>query len=240
MFYEHEFRLELGAERAERALAERASVDLLTWNVFASLDTHADRDWLAYRLQAFGGATVRAPVRISLFSGRDREPLLAPSHAYVASVRAKARSVGGTDDSVTALVAPVEADVRIESPDVLVLVDAMLVSFARGAGGRDRIVELVDAGLEHARRLSKTLAVGVVYPSGTALAGEVSARMRALRDPGALAAEMRHREHVPDVLLREVTWQQLLRTWESERAYLDLAGQPVRPFLDYCRQLGLR
>jgi hypothetical protein len=110
----------------------------------------------------------------------------------------------------------------------------------RGAGGRDRVVELVDAGLEQARRLSKTLAVAVVYPSGTEVGSEVSARMHRLRDPAVLAAELPHRTQVPPVVLREVPWQQLLRMWEQEQPYLRLGGQPVKAFLEHARALGLR
>ena len=61
-------------ERLTRMRTEPQNVDLLTWNVFASLDTHADQNWLAYCLQEIGGPGLRAPVRISLFSGRHRAP----------------------------------------------------------------------------------------------------------------------------------------------------------------------
>lgn len=241
VFYADELRLELSgdAPRLERVLTDPASVDLLTWNVFASLDTHRDRDYLAYRLQQFGGSEVRAPVRLSLWTGRHREPLLRPSPGYVATVRERARAAGGSAVSTAELEAPIEVPVRIESPDVLVLVDTLLDHPRRGAGGRDRLVELVDAGLDHARRLSKTLAVAAVYPSGTPVAAEVSAGMNDLRDPARLAAALPHRDRVPPVILREVPWQQLLRIWEQEAPYLELGGQPVKHFLQHVRGRAL-
>jgi hypothetical protein len=240
-FYADELRLELAGDpqRLERILSDPDSVDLLTWNVFASLDTHPDRDYLAYRLQQLGGPEVRAPVRISLWTGRAREPLLRPSAGYVAAVRERARMVGGSAASTAELEAPVEVPVRVESPDVLVLVETMLGRYRRGAGGRDRLVELIDAGLDQARRLSKALAVAVVYPSGTPVAAEVSARVDALRDPAALAAELPHRERIPPVVLREVAWQQLLRVWDEESRYLQVAGQPVKAFREHLRARDL-
>ena len=38
--------------------------------------------------------------------------------------------------------------------------------------------------------------------------------------------------------LREVSWQQLLRVWESEVDYLDLPTSP-RPFLEHVKRNGL-
>jgi hypothetical protein len=108
-----------------------------------------------------------------------------------------------------------------------------------GQAGRDRLVELVDVGLEQARRLSTSLAVAVVYPSGTAAASEVSARMARLRQPGVLAAELPARGPLPPVTLREVPWQQLIRVWEQESPFLRLGGQPVRPFVERLRELGV-
>jgi hypothetical protein len=227
-------------ERLERLVTDTRSVDLLTWNVLASLARHPDREWLAHRLQMFGGTRLRAPARVALWTGRDREPRLEPTPGYLAAIRQRAADAAGDDDSLAAFAAPIEVPVRIESPEVLCLVDTTLDAYPRGAGGRDRVLELVDAGLEHARRLGKHLAVAVVYASGTQGAREVSARMQALRDRTALAAELAHRQHVPEVILREVTWQQLLATWRQEVGYLPLGGQPVRAFRDHAAELGLR
>lgn len=241
-FYADELRMLLGEEpeRLARVLEDPDSVELLTWNVFASLDTHRDRRYLAYRFQAFGGGSVREPVRLSLWSGRHREPLLRPSAAYVARVRELARAAGGDASATKELEAPLEVPVRVETPDVLILIEPMLDAYPRGAGGRDRLVELIDAGLDQARRLSKTLAVAVVYPSGTSVAAQASACMQHLRDPAALAEELGRCDQVPPVVLREVPWQQLIRVWEQERDHLHLSGQPVRAFLEHARQRALR
>lgn len=241
VFFADDLRLELAddAERRDRVFSDPDSVDLLTWNVFSSLDTHTDRPYLAYRLQAFGGAEVRAPIRISLWVGRDREPLLRPSTAYVARIRERARAAGGDASSTAELERPIEVAVLIESPEVCILVDTLGDRPRQGAGGRDRIVELVDAGLDHARRLSKTLAVAAVYPSGTRLAADLSARINRLRDPAALAAELPQRPRVPAVVLREVPWQGLLRTWEQELPYLRLGGEPSKAFLEHVRSRRL-
>lgn len=240
VFFADDLRLELAGDpdRLQRVLSDPDSVELLTWNVFASLDTHTDPAYLAYRLQALGGGEVRAPVRISLWTGREREPLLRPGSGYVATVRGRARAAGGDASSTTALEAPIEVPVRIESPDVVVLVDTIGDRYRPGTGGRDRLVELIDAGLDQARRLSKTLAVAVVYPSGTPVATEVSARVNRLRDPATLAAELPHRSGVPAVVLREVPWQQLLRLWEQELPHLRVAGQPSKAFLELARSRG--
>jgi hypothetical protein len=241
VFFADDLRLELAgdAERRDRVFTDPDSVDLLTWNVFSSLDTHTDRPYLAYRLQAFGGAEVRAPIRISLWVGRDREPLMPPSTAYIARIRERARAAGGDASSTAELERPIEVPVLIESPEVSILVDTLGDRPRQGSGGRDRIVELVDAGLDHARRLSKTLAVAVVYPSGTRLAADLSARINRLRDPAALAAEMPYRSRVPAVVLREVPWQGLLRTWEQELPYLRLGGEPAKAFLEHVRSRRL-
>jgi len=240
-FYADQLRLILAdePERLEAALTDPTSLDLVTWNLFASLDTHQDPDYLAYRFQPFGGTALRAPARIALWTGKRRGPRLRPSRGYVTTVRERARSAGGDATSTQAFEAPVEVPVRIESPDVLVLIETMGRDYPRGVGGRDRIVELVDAGLEHARRLTKTLAVALVYRSGSNAAAEASARMLALRDPATLAAELPHRHSVPPVVLREMPWQQLARIWEQEVPYLDLAGQPVRPFIELLRERDL-
>ncbi len=240
-FYAEQLRLLLAdaPERLERLLSDPDSVDLLTWNVFSSLDTHRDRAYLAYRLQALAGTQLAAPVRVSLWTGRDREPLLRPSSGYVAQVRERARAAGGGPDATAELEAPLEVPVRIESADVLVLVDTSLGTPHRGAGGRDRIVELLDAGLDHARRLSKTLALAFVH-AGPEGGSDLSARLEALREPAALAAALPYRPAVPPVVLRESSWQQLLQIWEQEIPYLELGGQPARAFLDHVRARGLR
>lgn len=240
-FYADQLRLMLAGEpeRLEAALTDPTSLDLVTWNLFASLDTHQDPDYLAYRLQPFGGSGIRSPVRISMWTGRRRGPRLQPSHGYVTTVRERAQSVGGDASATEAFEAPIEVPVRVESPDVLVLTETMGKEYPYGVGGRDRIIELVDAGLEHARRLSKTLAVALVYRSGSNAAAEASARMQALRDPATLAAELPHRQSVPPVVLREMPWQQLARIWEQEVPYLDLGGQPVRPFIELLHERDL-
>lgn len=241
VFYAEDFRQRVtDPERVRRALEEDGNADVLTWNVFASLDTHEDRDWLAYRLQAFGGTQVHGPIRIALWTGRDREPLLRPSNAYLTAIRERARAAGADDGDLSDFARPIEVPVRIESPDVLMLVDTSLGGYPRGAGGRDRLVELLDAGIDAARRLDKALAVAVVYPSGTEDSGELSARLHQLRDKANLAAALPHRDRLPEVHLREIGWQQLLRIWESESGYLDLGGQPVKAFLRHCERLGLR
>jgi hypothetical protein len=241
VFYADELRLELPPERFERALTGEASVDLLVWNVFASLDTHDDRDWLAYRLQSFGGASARAPIRISLWRGRDRGPLLTPSPGHVRTIRARVRAAGADETTLSDLDEPVEVPVRIETPETLVLVDALVRGgYPPGPGGRDRLLAIIDAGLEQARRLSKQLAVAVVYPLRAPGAADASRRMSHLRDPANLAAALPHHSSVPQVPLREVTWQQLLHLWEQELAYLDLSGQPVRAFRQYAANLSLR
>jgi hypothetical protein len=225
--------------RLQRILVEPRSVDLLTWNVFASLGTHRDPEWLAYRLECLLGPA-RPPVRVALWTGRHREPLLPPNRGYLEVARRRAQQVGGDERAIAGLAEPVEVPVRIATPDVVGLVDTTLDALPSGTGGRDRVVELVDVGLDHARRLSTTLAVAVVYPSGTAIGRELSARLQRLRRPESLAAALPHRAAVPQVVLRELAWQQLLTLWESEAGYLDLGGQPVKPFLDHVRRLGLR
>jgi hypothetical protein len=240
VFYPEQLRLHVGDERADRAFEDPDSLDLLTWNIFASLDTHSDPEWLAYRMQALGGAGVTAPARIALWSGRDREPLLRPSHAYLAAARQRSQAAGGNGDSLAEVERPVEVPVRIESPRTLVLVDVLDRGYPGGTGGRDRLIELIDAGLDHARRLSSTLAVAVIYPSGTQAGRDASARLNELRDPANLAAQLAHRATVPTVLLREVSWQRLISTWEQEISYLHLSGQPVKAFLELASRRGLR
>jgi hypothetical protein len=223
-------------ERLERMFHAPDSVDLLTWNVFESMDSDRDRAYLASVLQALAGADLDPPVRITLWTGRQREPLLRPSPAYVRHLRAKV----GEDPSLDVFAQPIQVPVRIESPGVLALVDTTIDRPLRGAGGRDRLVELVDAGLEHARYVSKELTVGVVYRSGTHTAATLSARINALRDPDQLAAALPWRERVPTVRFREVPWHELLRVWQREHGNYRLSGQPVRAFLEYVAALGLR
>ena len=241
VFYADQLRLVLADEpdRLERVFNDPDSVDLLTWNVFASLDTHDDNAWLAHRLEALGGPQVRAPARISLWSGRHRGPLLHPSPGYLDMIRERSDKAGGPAADLSEFARPIEVPVRIETPSVLILVDTALASTPRGSGGRDRLLELIDAGTDHARRLSKQLAVAVVYASGSITAAELSTRLQQLRDRRRLAADMPYRDVPPDLLLREVSWQQLLRTWESELDYLSVDGQPVRAFLSHAKARGL-
>lgn len=242
MFWPERLRAAAGEERAAAAATNPESLDLLVWNVFATLETHADPDWLAYRLQMLGGTSVTAPIRLGLWAGRSNEPLLRPSREYVAAVRAKAEAAGGGAAALAAFTAPVEVPVLVESPAVIALVDATVGPYPRGAGGRDRILELVDVGVEHAQRLGKQLAVGVVYVSGSRSAGELSARLNDLRGKGALAEALPHADPraLDRVLLREVSWQQLLRTWQAETSYLDLPSSPSpKAFLAHCKDRGL-
>jgi len=226
--------------RRERILRDPRSVDLLTWNIFSSLETHSDPDWLAFRMQDLAGPNVTAPVRLSLWTGRVREPFLHQNRAYLDLVQRRARKVGGDERSVAAFAQPVEVPVRLESADVVGFVETTLDTVPGGAGGRDRIVELVDVGLDQARRLSARLAVALVYRSGTPVGAELAARLQRLQDPAVLAAALPHRPSLPAVTLRELSWQSLLRIWESEISYLRLGGQPVKPFLEHARRLGLR
>ena len=241
-FYGTDLRAVLADEapRLERIVSEPDNVDLLTWNVFASLDTHSDRDYLAYRLQSLGGGGLRAPLRISLWTGRNREPLLRPTGAYLDTVRERILAAGGSAAALDEFDDPIEVPVRIESPDVLVLVETALRIAPAGAAGRDRLLELVDAGLEQARRLDATLSVAVVSEAGTPAATLLSSRVEQLSDPARLAAELPHRDRIPPVLFRELTWQRLLQLWDAEREWLDLAGEPVRSFVGHTRRLGLR
>lgn len=234
VFWADDARAQMGDARFTAAQRDPVSVDLLTWNVFQSLETHFDPEWLAYRLQQLGGTGVTTPVRLSLWTGRDSDPLLQPSRGYLAAVRE--RAAGASEEDLAAFRAPIEVPVRIESPDVLCLVDTVLDEVDRGSGGRDRLLELIDAGLEHARHLSKTLAVAVVYQAGTPAAKELSARLDQLRR--TLPQELPHQPAAGKVQLRDLSWQQLLRVWESELDYLSLPGS-AKPFLQHVKRHGL-
>jgi hypothetical protein len=239
LFAPERLRLLVGEERTQRALEDPDSVDLLVWNVFSTLDTHRDPRWMAARWQQLGGPGVREPVRLSLWTGRDREPLLHPPASYIAQVRKRAHAAGGDDASVAEFGAPVEVPVRLESPDVLALIDAVGAQPGRGRGGRERLIEVIDVAIEQARRSGKTAAVGVIYRSGTAASAELSGRINALRNDRVLGAELAYRPTLPPVVLREMSWQQLVRIWQAELDYLDVGGLPVKAFLAHCRDRGL-
>jgi hypothetical protein len=238
LFYADQVRLLLDhdPERIQRMLHDPTSVDLLTWNIFASLNTDEDREYLAGVLQTFGGPDLLAPVSLSLWTGRHTEPRLEPSHAYIRHIREAA----GEGAELAEFTGPIEVPVRVESRNALVLIETTFDQLPRGRGGRDRLVELVDAGLVHAGRVGKQLAVAVVYRSGTAGAAALSRRVNELRDPKGLAAAMPWHRSIPEVVFRELSWQQLVRLWENERSHFKLFGQPVRGFLRYAEQLGLR
>jgi hypothetical protein len=240
VFYADRVRLllEHDPERIERMRTDPTSVDLLTWNIFASLNTDEDREYLAGVLQTFGGPDLAAPVSLSLWTGRHAEPRLEPSYAYLKHIREAAGQSAWAE--LVEFSGPIEVPVRIESPRTLVLIETALDQLPRGRGGRDRLVELVDAGLVHAGRVGKQLAVAVVYRSGTEGAAQLSRRVNELRDPKTLAAAMPWRRSVPEVVFRETTWQQLFRLWENERDHYKLFGQPVRAFLRHADQLGIR
>lgn len=237
VFWADQARAELGEDRYADALRDPVSLDLLTWNIFQTLETHSDPDWLAYRLQQFGGTDVSAPVRLQLWTGAQTDPLLQPSRGYLATVKERAAAAGASEDDIARFRDPIEVPVRIESPDVLCLVDTVLDRADRGTAGRDRLLELIDAGIEHARRLSKQLAVAVVYQAGTPAAQELSVRLNELRG-GALATALPHQPLAGKVLLREISWQQLVRVWESELGYLDIPGSP-KPLLAHLKDVGL-
>lgn len=242
VFYPEQFRLALNddRERVQRAFEDPASLDMLVWNIFASLDTHSDEDWVAYRLQTLGGSAVDAPVRMSLFSGRVNAPILRSSHDYLDHIRSCWSESGAFDGALGEFADPIEVPVRVETPSTLLLVDAALQTLPRGNAGRDRMIELIDAGLDHARRVGKKLAVGVVHVPGSMASRDLSHRVNQLRDPDTLAGEMPWREQIPAVVLREMPWDELIALWDTERRYMDLGGQPVRAFLEHVRTLGLR
>jgi hypothetical protein len=224
VFWPDELSRVLGAERFERARSDPDSVDLLVWNVFRSLETHSDQDFLAYRLKALVSDGLRPPLRLALWTGRSREPLLRPH-----------RVPSGSPEGTLVPSPLIEVSVRIESPDVLALVD--VASCGQDA---ERLLVLIDAGLLHARRLSKQLAVSVISMAGTQVAEDVSTQIQQLRAPDALADALPHHTPLPPVLLGEASWQQVVQIFEEEVAYLRLGGQPVRAFLDHTHALGLR
>jgi hypothetical protein len=235
IFYRNRLELMLRdePERLERMRTEPDNPDLLTWNVFASLDTHDDQDWLAYRLQEIGGPNLRAPIRISLFSGRLRAPYLRPSTAYLREIHRRAQVAHGDHDGVAVFEAPIEVPVRIETPDMLLLVDTGRQRLRSGGGGRDRIAEVVDSGLEHARRLSSRLSVGIVLDDdSTVLRSEVPPLATSER----LAERLPWRATMPRVDVHGAGWSTVLALWDDEAANLDLGGQPTRAFQSYAER----
>lgn len=238
VFRPDELALLIGPERAERARTDPDSVDFLLWNVFSTLETHSDPRYLAYRLEPFGGPRMSGPLRVAMWTGANREPLLRPSGHYLERIKARARLHGGDAAALKQFREPIEVPVRIEAPEVLCLLDASTGTGLRGHGGRDRFEELIDAGLDHARRLGKTLAVGVIYRRGTPTGQELQRRLGELRGSNGLASALSYRAEVPEVVLRDATWDQVLRLWVEEREYLDLEGLPVRKFLDHCSERG--
>jgi hypothetical protein len=220
-------------DRLERIRTAPNSTDLLTWNVFASLDTHRDQAWLAYRLQALGGGDLRGPVRISLFSGARRTPHLRPSPAYVDAVHRRTGVDHGVADSIAVFEQPIEVPVRIETPDVLLLVDTGLDRLRTGSSGRDRLAELADAGLDHARRLSSSLSIGIVANAGTAV---LDTRVKQLADQREVARLLPWRAALPPIAFHGMSWTALLRLWNEEHRDLDLDGQPVRDFRAYAQK----
>jgi hypothetical protein len=71
------------------------------------------------------------------------------------------------------------------------------------------------------------------------VASASSTHINRLRDPATLAAELPYRSRIPAVVLREVSWQQLLRLWEQELPYLRIPGQPAKAFAEHARSRGL-
>lgn len=237
LFYSERLAYRLSNEpgRLERMRTEERNVDVVVWNVFASLDSDEDREFLAGQLQTLAGNRLRAPLSLSLWTGVHREPLLRPSAAY----RRWLDHHPDIDDP-SPFLAPIEVPVRIEAPDVVALVDVTLDEPLRGAQGRDRLVELIDAGAEHARAVGKHLVVACVYQSGTPAAAQLSARLNGLRAEESRAEAMPWYATPPAVELRELSWQRLFRVWERSRDGLALSRQPVKHFLSYAARLGLR
>lgn len=230
-----EYRLAHDPARLERMRTEQHNVDVLVWNVFASLDSDEDREFLAGQLQALAGSRLRTPLSLSLWTGVHREPMLRPSAAYQRWL-----DHHPDVDDPSPFTRPFEVAVRLEAPEVLALIDATLDAPLRGTHGRDRLVELIDAGAEHARAVGKHLVVTCLYQSGTPVATEVSARLNDLRSAERRAEAMPWHPTPPAVELREMSWQRLLRLWDRSREGLALSRQPVKRFEDYAAQLGLR
>lgn len=227
-------------DRLERARSDPSSTDWLVWSTFAP--THRDPDRLTRLprvLAAVIGGGVSPPARTTIFAGRDREPLARPGREYLAHLRRSTDGQGGDAEALVTFGGPVEVPVRVEAPGVLALVDAFVRTPILGAGGRDRMVELIEVGLEQSRAVGKRLVVGVIYPSRNAHASEVSARLARLRTGAGLRAALPWRSRVDDVELREVTWGEVLRTWESEAPYMGVGRRDARRFLDAARDLGL-
>lgn len=228
-------------DRLERAQTDPTSADWLLWSAFAPTDRDRDRLVRVPRvLTTILGTEVTAPMRVSLFTGGDREPLARPGRDYVRHLRQTTEGHGGGDEAVEAFRAPVEVPLRIEGPGVLALVDAFVRTPISAVSGRDRILELTEVGLEQSRAVGKRLLIGVVYPAGTHAAAETSARIGKLRAPGALAAAMPWRSHVDDVAFREVTWREVLATWESEASYMGVGRREAKRVLDAAADIGLR
>lgn len=233
VFYQDRLELLLAdqPERLARMRTEPHNVDLLTWNVFASLDTHSDQDWLAYRLQEIGGQHLRAPVRISLFSGRHRAPLLTPSVSYLRDIHRRTGVTHATSDGIAEFEQPIEVPVRIETPEVLLLVDTGRQRLRTGAGGRGRLPEIIDCGLEHARRLSSRLSVGLVLDADST----VLATVPQMATADSVAPMLPWLDRAPQVEIHGTSWDRLLTLWHDEAAYLHLSSQPVRAFESYAR-----
>lgn len=221
-------------ERLEKMRSDPGNVDLMTWNVFASLDTHDDQNWLAYRLQELGGPNLRAPVRISLFSGRDRAPLLTPSVSYLHEIDRRTGDAHDRGNGLAVFAQPIEVPVRIETPEVLLLVDTGRQRLRAGAGGRARIPELVDGGLEHARRLSSRLALGLVLDDDSRV---LRTEVPQIQTAAGMAGLLPWRDAVPSVDVHGLGWSRLLTLWSQEAGSLDLAGEPVRAFRSYARRV---
>lgn len=230
-----EYRLSHDPARLEAMRTEHRNIDLLVWNLFASLDSDRERDFLAGQLQPLVGPRLRAPLSLSLWTGVHRAPMLRPSSAYR---RWLEQSAEVADPSV--YLEPIEVPVRIEAPEVLALVDVALDAVPHGAHGRDRIVELIDAGRQHARAVGKHLVLAYLYPSGTRCAAELSGRINELRQERALAEALPWYPRPPQVELRELSWQRLVAIWEQGSDGLELSRQPVKRFHEHLAQLGLR
>ena len=107
VFWADKARAEMGDDRFTAEQRDPLSEDLLAWNIFQSLETHSDPDWLAYRMQQFGGTSVSAPLRLQMWTGRDTEPLLQPSRGYLDTIRDRALAAGAaSEDDLAAFRAP--------------------------------------------------------------------------------------------------------------------------------------